>query len=471
MKLHSQAYAFFDPATLFLYRDPFSPYKRVRDFIFFPPAEAAIGPVSYWASARKTLETLQPDEQRDLVLRLSSYAHERQHFHDMLLTHYGNSLVRSFFILGVHLSALIKDVIQKHSNSMNVVALPLQESDVQNPETLERARSTFDEYNQRLENARYTFEASAMITQTLAARDWFGTLGQEILKKSFQGSHLYDTLPAALDVLLTRILRSGHGVGIRHLRQILLFSLSTDEPDHTTLQAIIGLKDVADRLELDSRSPTSFTSRFDTLTKSLQDHASTLSKANSDFFLGPLDNLLAGYEFPSVVSDVFFDAFSSFTKASAETQRHFEQNPGVFLDEWGLLNPPPDFFEPHEYVFVSLANEHSALLDREMKVDEDDIYSIREVHLPDRSVRILRLHPSPWTGQGRVLPRTPWIEMAKGPAGAIALLAPPNFLDPRYSWWLRTNGEQFGFKFARRRGAYSAFTSGSVGPSPERHPT
>lgn len=431
MQLRSQAYAFFDPATLFIYRDPFSPYLKVRDFIFFPPERAPSGSASYWESAQALLDTLNIDERKDFVLRLSSYAHERQHFHDMLLTHYGNSLVRSFFVLGVRLMALLRDLVQKHQNTNAVIALPLQESDVLDPTNLGLAYSAFNNYQERLEGARYTFEASAIVTQTLAARDWFGSLGEEVLRHNFRGSLLYEAVPAALDGQLTRILDSGEEVGIRQLRQLILAALSSDEPDHILLHLIDSLRALADRLEAGDSLPKPFASDLNAMVDSLQSHASALREANSDFLLDSFQTLLEQNDLPQVVSDCFVGAFSSFIDASADTQRQFQEDPGPFLDGWGLLNPPSNFVEPHEYIYVSLAHEHSALMHGEITLDEDDIYTIREVHLPGGPVRILRLHPSPWEAHGRCLPRAPWIEIAKGPAGAISLLATPNFLDPR----------------------------------------
>ena len=62
MDLKSCAYAFFDPFTLFVFTDPFSPYERVREFLLN-------GAPQPWTTAQQLIKELPQEEKEDLVVR------------------------------------------------------------------------------------------------------------------------------------------------------------------------------------------------------------------------------------------------------------------------------------------------------------------------------------------------------------------------------------------------------------------
>src|SRR6185312_2964746 len=80
-------YGFLHLPSLFVFVNPYSPYQSVQEFLFHSPLE----------NLGEYLESMPREEAMDLVQRATSLEHESKHFHDILLTPYGNSLFRAFF--------------------------------------------------------------------------------------------------------------------------------------------------------------------------------------------------------------------------------------------------------------------------------------------------------------------------------------------------------------------------------------
>ncbi len=341
--------------------------------------------------------------------------------------------------------------LQRYAQSNRKILLPLQESDVPNVELLRQALHAYQEYGKLLKNARLSFEASAMVTHRLGVMDVLGTAALQILEKRFSNFPIYHILPSTLDVLLTRILCKGEKVSIRQIRQLLLFALSFDTPDIALLNYIKRIEHIADEFDRGNRLTVSLQKIIDEGNEVARSLFDNQLRDNLDFLLQELPKDMDSFDLPIEVQRIFFSAFFSFFTASRDTQDLFKKDSGPFIEGWGLLNPPESLVEPHVYDFVQPVNEHLAVMSDDANLNQNDLFTMKEFYMPDRTIRILRLMPSPRPVGKRFLDKTSWIEIAKGPAGAVALLEPPNFIHPLKGWWLRTTMSELGVKFVRPR--------------------
>lgn len=444
MYLRSEKFAFFDPFSLFVFMDPFSPHIRVREFFFTAHRS------SYLHDAQQLMGELSQEENEDFVVRFSAYVHERQHFHDVLLTPYGSKLMRAFFKLGVRVFALLGQVAQ-YSHSGIKIPLPLSKENVHDQNLLHQAYYYYNICNNLIKDARYTFECSAVISQSLIVLDGLGYPGVAALKKKFAKSRLYGGLPSSFSWIIDDILKAGEEVSVRQMRQLIFMALSTEAPDATLMNYIYSLLDTSKRLKQGHKLKVSLRDTLDNAHDAIHHELTQQLGKNINYFLTELLDEMEQFKFPSVAKDTFLEAFVSFMGASTKARKTFIETPNIILDGYGLLNAPDDFIEPHTYIFTQPINDHAAILENDFEPDTDDLFVIKEVHTPDRIIRILRLAPSPWRIGNNFLKKTPWIEMAKGPSGAVSFLESPDFLHPLKSWWLRAAESDLGLKFVRRR--------------------
>ena len=243
----------------------------------------------------------------------------------------------------------------------------------------------------------------------------------------------------------------GEKVSIRQIRQLLLFALSFDTPDIALLNYIKRIEHIADEFDRGNRLTVSLQKIIDEGNEVARSLFDNQLRDNLDFLLQELPKDMDSFDLPIEVQRIFFSAFFSFFTASRDTQDLFKKDSGPFIEGWGLLNPPESLVEPHVYDFVQPVNEHLAVMSDDANLNQNDLFTMKEFYMPDRTIRILRLMPSPRPVGKRFLDKTSWIEIAKGPAGAVALLEPPNFIHPLKGWWLRTTMSELGVKFVRPR--------------------
>lgn len=156
-------------------------------------------PVETFAAAAHLPEA----EQVDLAHRMTTRAHERRHFHDVLLTPVGNQL----FVSALGRSAVTLLLAKKLSrNRGRHLPLPL------GTETIGMTQEILDLHNdferQYLRNsgaARFVFEASATLMQlTIALRDLKGR-AFDLLVADFARDPRYGTPLNCLRILLARV--------------------------------------------------------------------------------------------------------------------------------------------------------------------------------------------------------------------------------------------------------------------------
>lgn len=442
MDLKSRNFAFFDPASLFVFTDPFSPFPRVRDFLFTDEMP------DRWREAQKLWGRLSGNEQTDFIFRISAQFHERQHFHDMLMTPYGSVLIRAFFMFAARMCALLGRFLARERHAP-VIPLPIMNSYVGCPDLLESTSLAYKHYVECLKNARYCFEASAMLTHKLAIRDILGEGPQAAFSKSVENSALYGQLPDFIDYVLTRLLKSGEQVNVFHMRMLILMALCEKEPD-TTLKALLkSISAAAEWIERGNKESESIAAAISEARVGLASLFHDTRIQNLSFLVNELLPEMRSLGLPQEVQDVLSLGFTNYLQTFSISSRLLVERTEELLGEWGLLNSPKGMVEPHVYIFVDSSNQHAAVLrgDPNMEIDQEDLYSFIVL---DDGRKVVRLMPSPWVIGESFLDKKVWLEIAKGPVGAAALLN-PNFEHPLQGWWLRTTSNMLKTEFVCAR--------------------
>jgi hypothetical protein len=155
---------FCDPTSLFVFTNPFSSHEKVREFFFNKHAD-------FFEDAKSLFKNLSEEEKTDFSLRLSAYAHEKQHFHDFLLTRTGSRIVRASVLLSYNVRMLFE---KERRSWRELPKLPLKLESVRDSDLLAAVTANAESLRSRVSSCRQTLECSAMLVQRLGIWDGLG---------------------------------------------------------------------------------------------------------------------------------------------------------------------------------------------------------------------------------------------------------------------------------------------------------
>jgi len=151
-------FGFFDVASLLVCLNPYSRHDAARERLMRGARDESM----------LNADGLSGEARTDFVHRVSTYFHERKHFHDLLLTPYGNRIIREQFEYVVICASLFMRRRWKRGDRLE---LPLRPPaiDPADYELLVRYRNLA---HATIEHARAACELSAMLAQVQAIWMW-----------------------------------------------------------------------------------------------------------------------------------------------------------------------------------------------------------------------------------------------------------------------------------------------------------
>lgn len=284
------------------------------------------------------------DRQRDLYLRLGAFAHERKHFHDLLLTPYGNDLVRRSFLYAFGtIQVLVALIHRRQASSRPVIELPLTEASEAPPWLLAAVHRWRDDFNTSVLAGKVTMESSAAFLQTLHVATRFGSAAliadlHWLAYLAEMGNNVALAKHVAHEAVKTAGIDLAEFAPL--MLQVFVLALTTGEPDQTLPALLLKVRRASERL-----SGSQFLAA---LAASLEaDHG----KLEAAFAQADQDNerVLQYFQSESLLRNLgpaleeeFLVAFSDFVEQSKRLRDQYLHGPELLVD-------------PAEYLFTRRA--------------------------------------------------------------------------------------------------------------------
>jgi hypothetical protein len=313
-------YGFIDPGSLVAFINPFSPN---------PAITRALTGQSAFVRGRELLAQLtNEDDHRDLVVRLSSLIHERQHFHDLLLSPFGGRVFRAHLAVRLESTRLYVQLLADAETTE--VRIPLAADSGLAASDLERVYGWQKTTHELLEHGRQTLEANAVLSQRLFVWDQLGAAALQALDDALSESLVYGATYQELDRLAAGALR--HDVPIVAAARLLFTSaLAQERPDDHLDESLWLLKSAVDGLvsvrQLDDLCATRLQHLLDACPGSVRKGVATASQ-------------IAGNLPASDSRDVLIDAVLDVVHLGEDMYRAVQAHPERLGTQEGLLNWP-----------------------------------------------------------------------------------------------------------------------------------
>lgn len=396
MDFCNRAYGFFHLPTLMIFINPFSQDKAVKDFFLDGPPLKKIN---------SFIATHEREQSKDLLQRLSSLVHEQKHFHDILLTPYGNTLVRQSFKYAMAAFVLFSNRNWKPESS---VPLPLQAGYILEPDALERASKIRKEAMNLRRSARLTLEALATLAQLQFLWTMYGEEAALAVQEDFAPYTEYSgILKEFIDLGNNLSFISDHFGALIH--QILLIGLGTPEPSSIANSHDEFFKAVCEKIR---NLPIN---RAEQLLKAAIKQAwvvveenMQITETDNDKFLAALEKVMAWA--PPEVAEAVVKAFDDFRLKSRAFRSEFLRDKEAYLHLDRYSNGDATFVEPLVYLYSN--NDKLSLFYEPLDVDKPDIVANAIYNIPDRNVTYYshRVQPSAYTLGGISMERPCWVD-------------------------------------------------------------
>lgn len=195
MDLCDRDYGFLHLPSCFVFLNPWSADPTVTDFIqrhLWQPDRVA-------RAAR-----LREPSLTEVVNRVGSLVHERKHFHDLLLTPYGNRLVRTSFEYALSLFWVFDALPWARGQRID---LPLQSGDVPAASReFEEVLAQREQLRTLLKSGHMVLEATAALTQRQFTWTCFGSRAHALVELDLARHPVYSAILRAFEVI-------GYGLG------------------------------------------------------------------------------------------------------------------------------------------------------------------------------------------------------------------------------------------------------------------
>jgi hypothetical protein len=434
MDLCNKVYGFIHLPSLIVFVNPFSPHKSVKDFML---NEISLDNVE------SLVNTLPREEGVDLLHRLSSLFHERKHFHDLLITPFGNRLVRLGFKYALAAALTLSD---RNWEPDSEVELPLGPGTTKDARVLERAQKFQQEFISAFHSARLTLEASATLAQLQFIWTVYGANSAYAAYDDFAGSQDYSKVLHSFNETGKKLSFGSEWYSV-FAHQLLLISLGSDEPlgNHDSHDAF--LTDIFRRAE--AFPPREAQRRLAEAVKrgwEVVESNMEIADKDNERFLEELERLRSKY--PSAIYEGVLPALRDFCSKSRVARSNFLDNRDDYFSLRKYVLNDPIKVGPLVYMY---SDEDELSLSKEpLSLDTEDIVATAKYEVgEDGPVYSYRLQPGELSSEVP-LDKYAWVNFAKGPAGAVTLLEQIDWLHPLQSYWLRGVEPLVKIRFSRR---------------------
>ena len=433
MDLCNQSYGFLHLPSLFVFLNPYSRVPSIRQF-FVEGIHIERVPAF--------VRTLPESDAKDLLQMLTCYVNERKHFHDLLITPYGNGLARSAFRAAMVTTALFSD--RKREPPLDA-GLPLGASFLRTPTLLELARRTYQECVALLERGVLTLEASASLAQQQFGWQHVGREAVEILQTR---DPRYSAVLAALSKLGERVAEDVPGFGTI-LHKLLLIALGRvpsdgqQHPDEVLAEAVLQFATVPEKA-LKDRLAKAVEEGWKVVRQNMR-----ISDEDNERFLIDIGRLMTKAGAASEITESVRCAFADFTAKARRARDEILGNEQAFLRLDGYANFEGALVEPCLYHFsvmdeASLSEEPLTLGEGELAAQH--VYELRN----GKRLYSHRVNRAEMGLERGTMDNRAWVDFVMGVGGSVALLEEVDWLHPVKTLWLRQMEERSGLRFYRR---------------------
>jgi len=431
MDFCNRDFGFFDLGSLLVCLNPYSRHEAVRERMTHGALD----------SAMLNVDGLSGEARTDLTHRVSTYFHERKHFHDLLLTPYGNRIVREQFEYVVLCTSLF---MRRRWNAGQEIELPLQPPaiDAADYELLVRYRNLV---HATVEHARAACELSAMLAQvqaiwmwsdeetTLAAMDeWRHVpLYGEVV------SHLFDW-PDEIGDLHDEMSRAAH-------RIVVSVGLGDASSNEDSLRALSNMfRRVRSIVDANPREGVRLAVRASHEAWKVMVANFEIARASNAKFAAKVRERLTPW--PKEVRDLVIELVEEFTAQAAALQKYVAADPDAYvhlaryLIETKLTLPR---------LFLFSVEDELAVFDEPLDVDNYTLAAQNVFQLADgRRKYSYRLMPATPPGASTMSER--WELYAKDLCRHTALFEPVDWNHPLKKHWLSNLERSENVTFVRR---------------------
>jgi hypothetical protein len=427
-------YGFIHLPSLIVFVNPFSSYKSVRDFML---SDISLDNVD------SLVNTLPREEGVDLLHRLSSLFHERKHFHDLLITPFGNHLVRLGFKYAI---AAALTLSARDWELDSEVELPLRPGTIKDERVLEKARRYQEEFVCAFHSARLTLEASATLAQLQFVWTVYGETSTYVAYEDFARSQDYSKVLHSFNETGKKLSFSTEWLSV-FAHQLLLIALGRDEPlgDHDTHDAF--LTDIFRRAE--AFPPREAQRRVAEAVKrgwEVVESNMEIADRDNERFLEELEGI--GSKNPSAIFESALPALRDFCSKSRVARSNFLDTMDDYFNlQKYVLNDP---IKVGPLVYMYSDEDELSLFKEPLGLDTEDLVANAKYEIGEGStVYSHRLQPGEVSSEVP-LDKYAWVNFAKSSAGAVTLLEEIDWLHPLQSYWLRGIEPLVKIRFSRR---------------------
>jgi hypothetical protein len=436
MDLCNKAYGFLHLPSLFILLNPYARSAGARRFFLdgMPFDRLA-----------KVLASLPPAEAVELLHALTCYVHERKHFHDLLVTPYGNAIVRHAFRAAMVTATLWADRVA----DSGAMALPIGASSLKTPVLIERGLRIYQECTAVFEGAIRTLEASAVLAQRQFAWSHFGADAVDRLDDDLEREPKYSGVLSRFWRLAERLDPQVPEIGVA-LHRLLVISLggapappdgSPDARLDTVLSRLAALPDATLRSRLGAALDAGWRVTVDNM---------RFADIANDEFYDRIGTAMRRDNDDGALAALVRAAFDEFRRCAREARREVLADERVYLRLNHYADFEGDLVEPCLYHY-SVA-DGDALSDEPVDLSEGEYAAQHVIELADgRTLYSPRVTRADVSLGKRTMDRRTWADFMHSVGGSVALLEDVDWLHPAKTLWLRQVESATGLRFVRRR--------------------
>lgn len=429
MELCDRQYGFLHIPSLMVFVDPYSKFDAVREFL----REGRSSPGEF----ERLRTSLEPEAEQDLIQRFTSLHHEIKHFHDLLLTPFGNAVIRSSFKYAISAAALLKDGAWE---SGTYVDLPLRSGSTKTPGAVDRVLKRREECIQLIQSARLTLEALASLAQRQLAWTQFGIAAHEALQTDLLSDPTYSALLDVLAPVVHRVVSDEELLTILH--RILLIGLGRNDgsPDAFPKMLVQAINRSGDRFTID-RLNEGIAKAWTVMTGNMRE----TDEINAKFLADVRSRITLG---SSVLDEACQNAITDFCSKSRLLRSQFLEDPDSYVSLLKYSDTVVKLVSPLIYFYS--VNDELSLSTEPLDLSLNDLYAQAVFKKSGSDVQYFshRLRPVDWEMSVVALDRSVWTEFAQL-SGGVALLEEVDWLHPLNTFWLKSVEDLKGIRFRR----------------------
>jgi hypothetical protein len=434
MDLCNKTYGFIHLPSLIVFVNPFSPHVSVRDKLL---GGSVLDDVDNFVKG------LTDSERVDFIQRFSSIFHERKHFHDLLITPLGNSLVRLGFKYALT-SAIV--FIDRGWDPQAEIEIPLRPESTKTAGLVARAKQVQQQFTESFHSARLLLEASATYAQLQFIWTNFGEDAALAAYADFWTVSDYSKVLDGFVRVRNKLSADFNDPWFATAsHQLLLVGLGSDgaPAGHSSHDGFIA--DVLEKIQ--SFSPAKAKDRLQEGLKRGWDVVEAnmaITDKDNEVFLESLEKMSASFE---AVNESVVESFRDFCVKSKMARKDLLDNPDEFFSLERYVTNDPIRVGPLIYFYSD--DDDFSLFPAPLDLETEDMVAQAQYKTSeDKFLYSHRLQPSRF--EPRVeLDKKAWVNFAKSTGGTVALMETLDWLHPFQSFWLRMMEPLVNVRFTR----------------------